>query len=112
KAIEADLRSALKTFGEFESPARELEAWIEVARLHRLRGAQDKALAAVDQALDLTEELRVQSANPELRASLMQPLRPAFDLKIAMLTDRYFDPSTNQRDESLALEALRTAEQA
>jgi CHAT domain-containing protein len=112
KAIEADLRSALKTFGEFESPARELEAWIEVARLHHLRGAQDKALAAVDRALDLTEELRLQSANPELRASLMQPLRPAFDLKIAMLTDRYFDQRANQHDETFALEALRTAEQA
>lgn len=106
--VEADLRSALKTFHEFESPNDEFLAWIEVARVRRLHGAMDKAFAAVDSALALAEEVRAQSANPELRATAMQPLRPAFDLKISMLADRYFEAG----DESLAKLALMTAEQA
>jgi CHAT domain-containing protein len=114
-AVAADLRSALKTFREFELPAEQFAAWIELARLERLQGATDKALSAVDNALALAEEVRLQSANPELRATLMQPLRPAFDLKISMLADRYFNAGSKPdqtKGESLAMQALMTAEQA
>lgn len=110
---EADLRLAVKTFQNFEAPVDEFEAWVALARTLRGRGASDSAMEAIDKALALAEEVRVQSANPELRATLLQPLRPAFDLKIAMLAERYFSASANAaRREQLALSALQTAEQA
>lgn len=114
-ATEADLRNALKTFREFESPGKQFAAWIELARLKRMQGASSEALAAIDNALVLAEEVRLQSANPELRATAMQPLRPAFDVKIAMLADRYFgsgESGGKGRDDSAAMTALLTAEQA
>jgi CHAT domain-containing protein len=111
-ALEADLNSALQTFRELESPAQSLETWLQLAQLRRQHGEWQQALAAVDQALGLAEELRVQSANPELRAGLMQPLRPAFDLKVALLADRYFDARNAARDEAGAMQALMTSEQA
>jgi CHAT domain-containing protein/lipopolysaccharide biosynthesis regulator YciM len=109
----ADLRAALATFHKYESPEDEFEAWVALARIERAGGASGKAFEALDRALALAEELRVQSANPELRATRLQPLRSAFDLKIAMLADRY---SANGADvpqrERVALLALSTAEQA
>jgi len=84
-----------------------------LAELLRRRGSVDDAFAAVDQALTLAEEVRLQSANPELRSTLMQPLRPAFDLKISMLAERYRaaadDPKAQER---YAVRALETAELA
>jgi CHAT domain-containing protein len=110
---EADLRSSLQTFQAYESPTDEFEAWVALARLTRRRGATDFAFAAVDRALALAEAVRLQSANPELRSTLLQPLRPAFDLKISMLADQYTAATTDVRARrSIALQALATAEQA
>src|SRR5262249_12353494 len=66
-----------------------------------------------DRALALAEAVRLQTANPELRSTLLQPLRPAFDLKISMLADQYAASAEDspQRAE-LARSALVTAEQA
>ena len=112
-ATERDLRDAIATFQRYELPVDEFDAWLLLARARRQRGASDGALAAVDKALELAEEVRLQSANPELRATLMQPLRPAFDLKIEMLAERYFasaDPSASR--EKIARLALATAERS
>ncbi len=112
---ESDLRSALKTFKKYESPAREFEAWVMLARLKRQQGETDQAFACLDQALALAEEVRTQSANPELRATVMQPLRPAFDLRIALLAERHFKGATDRTSSStddVAMQALLTAEQA
>jgi len=57
--------------------------------------------------------VRLQSANPELRSTLMQPLRPAFDQKISMLAERYVAAAGNPKvQETYAVRALETAEQA
>ncbi len=112
-AAEADSRAALATFETYELPTDEFEIWVALAQLLRRRGALADAFAAVDQALALAEEVRLQSANPELRSTLMQPLRPAFDLKISMLAEQYLAAKGNAREqEILAVRALETAEQA
>ena len=108
---EGDLRAAMRTFTAFDAPQDEFDAWIALARLKR-RDAPAEAFAALDKALALAEELRVQSANPELRAVRLQPLRPAFGLKIAMLADRYFGSHDARGRQRMALDALATAEQA
>jgi CHAT domain-containing protein/predicted negative regulator of RcsB-dependent stress response len=110
KRAESDLRSALATFRKYEAPADELSAWVALARVQQLRGQPDDAFASLDQALVLAEEVRVQSANPELRATVMQPLRPVFELRLEMLAQRY--AAGGGRDAKLALQALMTAEQA
>jgi CHAT domain-containing protein len=112
---EADLRTALATFRKYEAPADEFLAWEGLAQLERKRGASERALAALDKALALIEEIRAQSANPELRATVMQPFRPAFDLKISTLAEHYFSASQGERaraDQTVAMRALMTAEQA
>ncbi|MFL6603131.1 MAG: CHAT domain-containing protein [Steroidobacteraceae bacterium] len=110
---EADLKVALATFKTYELPMDEFAAWVSRAQLMRRRGAATEAFAAIDQALALAEAIRLQSANPELRSTLLQPLRPAFDLKIAMLSEQYIAAKGNtQEQELLAMRALETAEQA
>jgi CHAT domain-containing protein len=112
-ATERDLKGAISTFQRYELPVDELDAWLTLARQLRERGASARAMVAVDKALALAEEVRLQSANPELRATLMQPLRPAFDLKISMLVQKYFAsgdrPPEQQR---IAQLALSTAERS
>ncbi len=56
-------------------------------------GRTDVALHDLDAALKLSEVLRVQVSDPELRASSMQPLRPAFSLKIDLLAKAYQEAS-------------------
>jgi CHAT domain-containing protein len=112
-AAESDLKVALATFKTYELPTDEFEIWVALAQLMRRRGAMSDAFGAVDQALALAEEVRLQSANPELRSTLLQPLRPAFDLKISMLSEQYLAAKGNAREqELLAVRALETAEQA
>ena len=112
-AAEADLRAAQGIFQKGDAPEDEFDAWVALARLKRTRGAGDEALKALDRALALAEEVRMQSSNPELRATLLQPLRPAFDLMIELQAERYFaagaSPASRER---AALSALVTAEQA
>jgi tetratricopeptide (TPR) repeat protein len=112
-AGESDLKVALATFNTYELPTDEFEIWVALAQLMRRRGALTDAFAAVDQALALAEEVRLQSANPELRSTLLQPLRPAFDLKISMLSEQYLAAKGNAGEQELLAErALETAEQA
>lgn len=111
---EVDLHSAIATFAAEESPVDAFSAWTALAQAQDKRGATQQALDSLDHALKLAEEVRLQTANPELRASLLQPLRPAFDLKIALLAKRYFASGGTKEalTEQGALEALSTAEQA
>jgi CHAT domain-containing protein/Tfp pilus assembly protein PilF len=108
---ERDLRDAVATFRRYELPADEFDAWLALARSLRQAGKPDAAMNAVDKALALAEEVRLQSANPELRATLMQPLQPAFDLKISMLAEQYF-ASNDKARERIARLALGTAERS
>jgi CHAT domain-containing protein len=110
---EADLEAAVTTFKTYELPLYEFGAWVSRAQLMHRLGASAKAFAAIDQALALAEAVRLQSANPEMRSTLLQPLRPAFDLKISMLSEQYIAAKGNaQEQELLAVRALETAEQA
>jgi CHAT domain-containing protein len=111
-AAEADLREALRIFRKNETAEEELESWVQLARVQRARGTSDDALKSLDRALALAEEVRMQSSNPELRATLLQPLRPAFDLRIELLAERYFATGASRAArERAALGALATAEQ-
>jgi CHAT domain-containing protein len=112
-AAEVDLKAALAVFKAYELPTDEFEIWLSLAKVLHRRGASTDAFAAIDQALALAEEVRLQSANPELRSTLLQPLRPAFDLKISMLSEQYTRAqNSSQERELLAMRALETAEQA
>ena len=57
--------------------------------------------------------MRLQSANPELRAQLQTPLRPAYDLKLELLRARYEQAIAAGRErqaEALATAAFVTAD--
>jgi len=112
KAAESDYRAAIRAFRRLDLPEREFDASLGLARaLHRGLAA-DNALQELQRTLKLAEELRQQSANPELRARLLETSRPAFDLKVSIIGDRYFSQPVAARSSKLALEALQTAEQA
>jgi len=86
---ERDLRSALAMILHHDSPDAQFRAEVELALALRSAGRSAEALAAVDRALNRGEELRRQTANPEFRAQRQAPLRPAIDLKLALLAERY-----------------------
>jgi CHAT domain-containing protein len=110
---ENDVRSALRMFRAYDLPQDQFDAWLALARLKRQSGDPESALDALNRALALGEELRVQTSNPELRATRLRPLRAAVDMKLAMLADEYFAGSADETHrEAIALEALQTAEQA
>ena len=108
----ADFRTALQIFQTLEVPEHELSASLGLARSLQRRGQLDDALKELRHTLQLAEELRVRSANPELRAQLLKTSRPAFDLKIEMLANLYATAADPARRRGLAMEALETAEQA
>ena len=114
-AGEADLGSSIRTLQERDDPLDEFVAWVALAQLQRQRNSIAGALDAVGHALDLAEEVRVQSANPELRASLLQPLRPGFDLEVSLLEQIYFDALSKTSEagrQKVAMRALVTSEGA
>jgi CHAT domain-containing protein len=111
-SAETDVREALRTLPRGEAPVQEFEMRVALAHLMHRRGADRQALASLDRALQLAEDVRLQSANPELRATLFQPLRPAFDLKIAILAEQYFAGHTTDDLKRIALQALMASEQA
>jgi CHAT domain-containing protein/tetratricopeptide (TPR) repeat protein len=110
---ERDIRGALRTFRTYDLSQDQFDAWLALARLKRRSGDPALALDALNRALALGEELRVQTSNPELRATRLRPLRAAVELKLAMLADEYFTDSADETQrQAIALEALKTAEQA
>lgn len=115
-STEKDLRDAIAVFQRYELPVEEFDAWLALAQSMHERGKSEAAMAAVDKALALAEAVRLQSANPELRATLMQPLQPAFDLKITLLAEQYFSASaaadTPAARARIARAALATAERS
>ncbi len=105
-----ELRDALQTFGAYELTGLEFDSWMALAYAQRVAGAISDALASTDRALACAEMLRVQSANPELRATLLQPLRPAYDFRISLLAAQYFGGHDDDRANDHMLAALATAE--
>ena len=112
-AAEHDLRAALALLRRHDSPDAQFRAELELAIVLRSMHRPSDALAAVDRALARGEELRRQTANPEFRAALQAPLRPAFDLKLSLLAEhrRQLLERGERRDaDQVALAALATAE--
>ncbi|MBV8495190.1 MAG: CHAT domain-containing protein [Gammaproteobacteria bacterium] len=85
----ADLSTARPRLRAFGSVMDEFDADLELARALRMTGDADAALRAVTQALALSDAVRLQTANPELRAQLQAPLRPAYDLKLDLIRESY-----------------------
>ena len=85
----ADLAVARTRLHSLGGVMEEFEADLEQARALRMSGRPDAALAAVEHALGHSDAVRLQSANPELRAQLQTPLRPAYDLELELLRERY-----------------------
>ena len=115
QAAESELRSAIESLHQADDPVDEFGGWLALARMQARRQATTAALSSLNHALRLAEEVRQQSANPELRAGLLQPLRPGFDLKIALLGQLYVratDLAAEPDRHRLALSALLTAEKA
>src|ERR1700757_4798677 len=109
----ADLTAARPQVHAFGSAMEEFEAELELARALRQVGQPHAALAAVDQALGQSDAVRLQTANPELRAQLQTPLRPAYDLKLELLRDQYEHALAEGRKEEasvLAEAAFATAD--
>lgn len=105
-------RPRLRTFG---SAMEEFEGELELARALRDLGESGEALAAVERALAQADAVRLQTANPELRAQLQTPLRPAYDLKLELLRGRYeraLAAGRKQEASALARLAFATADAA
>ena len=108
-----DLNTALPLVRRLDLLEAQFHAELELARTLRQLHRPQQALAAVDRALARSEELRRQTANPELRAQRQTSLRPAYELKITLLADRYRESTAAGRTaaaQRLVVEALATAE--
>ena len=106
----ADLEAARPVLHLSGSIIEEFEVDLELARALREVGRADASLAAVERALGQADAVRLQTANPELRAQLQTPLRPAYDLKLDLLRDRYeLALAAGREPEANALAALAFA---
>ncbi len=111
----ADLAAARPRLHEFGSVMEEFEGDLELARALRQVGRHQAALAAVERALAQSDAVRLQTANPELRAQLQSPLRPAYDLKLELLRDRHeraLEAGREHEADTLAAAAFATADAA
>ncbi len=109
----ADLAAARPRLHTFGSVAEEFEGELELARALRQLEQPQAALVAVDRALEQSDAVRLQTANPELRAQLQTPLRPAYDLKLELLRERYEQALASGREgeaKALAAVAFATAD--
>jgi CHAT domain-containing protein len=84
------------------------DAIVSAARIEASAGRSAAALRYLDAGLKLSEALRVQALDPELRATSMQPLRPAYDLEVQLWVQRY-QQSRAAADEAGAEHAARAA---
>lgn len=105
-AAARDAAAAARIFQTHEMPGAVFGTQLLAARIAHANGNAELASAETDRAIKLAEHVRTLSANPELRASLWHPLRPAFDLKIELLREQQADPKAN------ALATLAVAEQS
>jgi CHAT domain-containing protein len=79
---ERDSAHALSILKGVEAATDEFNTLVIAARVARARGASGAAQSSVARALKLAEEMRLESANPELRAGIWHGVKPAFDLKL------------------------------
>ena len=86
---ERDLVKGLKALKRFDALAERFEGQVALAQLRADRGHFANALVTVRGALDLSREIRTQTANPEYRSSIVESVRPALALEINLLRSQY-----------------------
>jgi len=102
-----DLKAARPGLRRLGSVMEEFQADLEQARDLRQLGEPRAALRAVDRALSRSDAVRQQTANPELRAQLLTPLRAAYDLKIDVLRSQYnLSVASGRKQEASRLAAV------
>ena len=109
------LQAALAIDNALGLDAAAFDADVALARVDSAAGASRRALRDLDAGLRLSEVLRVQVSDPELRATSMEPLRPAFELKVDLLAQAYqrADRTGNAQDaERAARDALAVTERS
>lgn len=111
---EVDASTAADILEKSETPVEEFAALLLAARIAHGREEDHRAEIRVNRALALAEEIRTETANPELRAGLWQPIRPAFDFKIDLLAAPGGSNRTVNGDANnpIALATLTVAEQS
>jgi CHAT domain-containing protein len=86
---EHDLVAGLRILVKFDALAERFDAEVELARLRADQRRPDDALSTVRRALQMSREIRGQTANPEYRTSIAESLRPALEFEIEVLRARY-----------------------
>lgn len=110
-----DLDRAMPVFDRVGSVTDGFYVNLERGRVLRLAGQSAAALASVDQALQKSEAIRTQTANPEFRAQLQLPFRAAYDLKLDLLWEtfeRVDKAGKTAEAAAIAAEAFRSADSA
>ena len=109
----ADLAQARPRLARIGNTTEQFATDLELARTLRMAGEPRQALGAVNQALQQSDAVRLQTVNPEFRLQLQTPLRAAYDLKIELLRARYDDAMAagkKQQADDLAAAAFATAD--
>jgi CHAT domain-containing protein len=110
-----DLARALAIFEGFDALPERFETEVELARTSKEAGDASQALAQIQHALTLSEEIRTQTANPEYRSSIAETLRPGVDFLIGLLREEfehYVSLGDRERAQWIAAESLRVADES
>jgi CHAT domain-containing protein len=86
---ERDLAQGIQILDRLDALAERFDARVELARVYAERGQVHEALAVLRRALKYSDEIRVQTANPEYRTSIVQSLRPAISLEVDLLRAQF-----------------------
>lgn len=87
-AARQDIDAAIALAERYDIPEVHAIALIESARLHRQAGRDDAALTDSGRALQIAAPLRAATTNPDNRVMLVQRLRGAYDMQVAILAGR------------------------
>jgi CHAT domain-containing protein len=112
-AARGDARHALATFGHLGLDNWRFDTYVAIANIDHQLGRTSDALDDLDHAIHLSDHIRNEASGSDLRAGLMQSLRPAFDLKIALLATaikKAENLGDSHRARLLAQRALMVAE--
>jgi CHAT domain-containing protein len=82
----ADLTLTLPLLSKYELLEEQAEALMLLAAAADASSNRAQALRYIDQGIQLGEQIRTRSNNPELRATLFAPWRRFYDLKIGLLS--------------------------
>jgi tetratricopeptide (TPR) repeat protein len=99
-----DIDRALQLLEGTEATTDQFSDLVLAARIARAHADNDAAQRLIDRALRLAEQMRLETANPELRAGIWQGLKPAFDLKMDLLAS-----SAGQSAKQSAIDQSETA---